>query len=195
MLRVKSLRERPVQRRRSICSWWPSELKQMGCLSWRNTNQARLQAGEATGCHVTSLPRARRKVLPPRSREEPRAMGTWRRLLLLGRVSLRGGCGAAVPPLGRRALSCGRQVCAERGRGRWEPDRRRLRAPASGSPRRNLELVVPKLSWAWGVYGVHLALLAWGYLVNRLTRRKMHGGLNSVKRPLCVFNNLAYPGR
>lgn len=65
MLRVKSLRERPVQRRRSVCSWWPSELKQMGCLSWRNTNQARLQAGEATGCHVTSLPRARRKVLPP----------------------------------------------------------------------------------------------------------------------------------
>ncbi|XP_028725523.1 iron-sulfur protein NUBPL isoform X3 [Peromyscus leucopus] len=37
-------------------------------------------------------------------------MGTWRRLLLLGRVSLRGGCGAAVPPLGRRALSCGRQL-------------------------------------------------------------------------------------
>ncbi|XP_052594464.1 iron-sulfur protein NUBPL isoform X2 [Peromyscus californicus insignis] len=42
-------------------------------------------------------------------------MGTWRRLLLFGRVSLRGVCGAAVPSLGRRALSCGRQLLGAEG--------------------------------------------------------------------------------
>ncbi|XP_059135849.1 iron-sulfur protein NUBPL [Peromyscus eremicus] len=42
-------------------------------------------------------------------------MGTWRRLLLFGRVSLRGGCGAAAPSLGRRALSCGRQLLGAEG--------------------------------------------------------------------------------
>ncbi|XP_057638886.1 iron-sulfur protein NUBPL isoform X1 [Chionomys nivalis] len=37
-------------------------------------------------------------------------MGSCRRLLLFGGASLRGGCGAAVPPLGLRALGCGRQL-------------------------------------------------------------------------------------
>ncbi|XP_041514361.1 iron-sulfur protein NUBPL isoform X1 [Microtus oregoni] len=37
-------------------------------------------------------------------------MGSCQRLLLFGGASLRGGCGAAVPPLGRRALGCGRQL-------------------------------------------------------------------------------------
>lgn len=40
----------------------------------------------------------------------PRAMGTWRRLLLFGGVSLRGGGAATVPPRGCRALGCGRQL-------------------------------------------------------------------------------------
>nr|BAC38979.1 unnamed protein product [Mus musculus] len=37
-------------------------------------------------------------------------MGTWRRLLLFGGVSLRGGGAATVPPRGCRALGCGRQL-------------------------------------------------------------------------------------
>lgn len=119
------------------------QLKQMECLSWRNTNQVHLQAREAKGCYVTSFLRAGREVLPPWPREELWAMGTWRRLLLFGGVSLRGGGVAAALPLGCRALGCGRQVCAERGRGWYGPYRMRLRAPASGLPRRWLGLVVP----------------------------------------------------
>ncbi|CAH6837589.1 Nubpl [Phodopus roborovskii] len=42
-------------------------------------------------------------------------MGPWRRLLLSGGVSLWGGGGAAVPPLGRRALGCGRQLLGAEG--------------------------------------------------------------------------------
>ncbi|XP_036061977.1 iron-sulfur protein NUBPL isoform X1 [Onychomys torridus] len=42
-------------------------------------------------------------------------MGSWQHLLLLGRVLLGGGCGASVPPLGRRALSCGRQLLGAEG--------------------------------------------------------------------------------
>uniref|UniRef100_A0A8C6MVR7 Uncharacterized protein n=1 Tax=Mus spicilegus TaxID=10103 RepID=A0A8C6MVR7_MUSSI len=37
-------------------------------------------------------------------------MGTWRRLLLFGGVSLRGDGAATVPPRGCRALGCGRQL-------------------------------------------------------------------------------------
>ncbi|XP_038192287.1 iron-sulfur protein NUBPL isoform X2 [Arvicola amphibius] len=37
-------------------------------------------------------------------------MGSCQRLLLFGGASFRGGCGAAVPSLGRRALGCGRQL-------------------------------------------------------------------------------------
>ncbi|EDL36766.1 mCG124774, partial [Mus musculus] len=51
-----------------------------------------------------------RQVLPSRPEQEPRAMGTWRRLLLFGGVSLRGGGAATVPPRGCRALGCGRQL-------------------------------------------------------------------------------------
>lgn len=42
-------------------------------------------------------------------------MGTWRRLLLFGGVSLRGGGVAAALPLGCRALSCGRQLLGAEG--------------------------------------------------------------------------------
>nr|XP_021514832.1 iron-sulfur protein NUBPL [Meriones unguiculatus] len=37
-------------------------------------------------------------------------MGTWRRLLLCGGASLRGGGGAFVPPLGCRTVGCGLQL-------------------------------------------------------------------------------------
>ncbi|EDM03388.1 nucleotide binding protein-like (predicted), isoform CRA_a [Rattus norvegicus] len=42
-------------------------------------------------------------------------MGTWRRLLLFGGVSLRGGGVAAALPLGCRALGCGRQLLGAEG--------------------------------------------------------------------------------
>ncbi|XP_028613299.1 iron-sulfur protein NUBPL [Grammomys surdaster] len=42
-------------------------------------------------------------------------MGTWRRLLLFGGVSFWGGGAAAVPPLGCRALGCGRQLLGAEG--------------------------------------------------------------------------------
>ncbi|XP_034369652.1 iron-sulfur cluster transfer protein NUBPL isoform X1 [Arvicanthis niloticus] len=42
-------------------------------------------------------------------------MGTWRHLLLFGGVSFRGGGASAVPPLGCRALVCGRQLLGAEG--------------------------------------------------------------------------------
>lgn len=159
----------PAQTPHKRVQWATIRMKTNGVLELRKH-----QSGSSPGRGSRGLPC---DVITPRpaprasspSREEPRAMGTWRRLWLSGRLSLWGSGGAAVPPLGRRALGCGRQVCAECGR-RWcEPGR--LRAPASGSPRRCLGRVVPNPPGGW-MCGVHIALLAWGLFREQIKEKE-----------------------